>query len=216
MLGAAAFLAGCAERQTTTALPGPVWKPRSLPPEPTSAPPPPMPSSGPPGVIARTRWSGGDPVPSLMDRMAPIQWVTVHHDGMDPFYSTEESSARGRLEAIRRAHRGKGWGDIGYHYAVDRNGRIWECRSLSFQGAHVKDCNIGNIGVLCMGNFDKQSPSQPQLAALNKHVTWLMRHYKVQAARLRTHQEWPSAATACPGVNLQRYMAAVRNNRQIG
>ena len=87
---------------------------------------------------------------------------------------------------------------------------------MRWQGAHVKDCNVGNIGVVCLGNFDKQTPSQPQLAALNRHVTWLMRNYRVQMPKLRTHQEWPSAATACPGVNLERYMVAVRNNRQIG
>lgn len=167
-------------------------------------------------MIARSVWSGGDPVPSMMDRMTTITWITVHHDGMDPFYATDEGSSKARLESIRRAHRAKGWGDIGYHYVVDRNGRVWEARSIVWQGAHVKDCNPGNIGVMCMGNFDRQAPSQAQLAAMNRHVTWLMKNYHVPSSKLRTHQEWPSAATACPGVNLQRYMVAVRRNQQIG
>lgn len=214
-LGAAAFLAGCAEKQMTSTLPGPVWKPRSLPPEPTVPAPLPSSPSGPPNVLVRARWSGGDPVPSMMDRMTTIQWVTVHHDGMEPFFATDEASSRARLESIRRAHRGKGWGDIGYHYAVDRSGRVWEARSIMYQGAHVKDNNPGNIGVLCMGNFDRQSPTKAQLAALNKHVAWLMKNYKVPQSRLRTHQEWPSAATACPGVSLQRYMVTARQSRQF-
>ncbi len=216
VLGAAAFLVGCAEQRMTTTLPGPVWKPRTLPPEPATTPAALPKPGGPPNVIARARWSGGDPSPSMMDRMTTIQWVTVHHDGMEPFFSTDEAASRARLELIRRAHRGKGWGDIGYHYAVDRSGRVWEARSIVYQGAHVKDCNPGNIGVLCMGNFDRQSPTQAQLAAMNRLVTWLMKYYKVPPSRLRTHQEWPSAATACPGVSLQRYMVAARQKRQIG
>lgn len=220
LLGVSALLAGCATPQsatTTSSLPGPVWKPRSLPPEPTAPASTPKPTtSGPPGLLARSRWSGGDPVPSMMDRMTTPQWITVHHDGMDPFYSTDEGSSKARLESIRRAHRGKGWGDIGYHYIVDRNGRLWEGRPIAWQGAHVKDCNPGNIGVMCMGNFDRQAPSQAQIATLNRQVNWLMKNYRVAASRLRTHQEWPSAATACPGVNLQRYMVSARNSRQFG
>ena len=69
LLGASVLLAGCAAQQTaTTALPGPVWKPRDLPPEP--APPTVVkPTGGPPGLLARSRWSGAPPVPALMDRM---------------------------------------------------------------------------------------------------------------------------------------------------
>ena len=218
LLGACALIAGCAPQQTaTTALPGPVWKPRDLPPEPS----PPTattarPLIGPPGLISRSRWSGGSPEPRLMDRMTPPQWITVHHDGMDPLFAADEGSSRARLESIRRAHRGKGWGDIGYHYIIDRNGRLWEGRPINWQGAHVKDCNPGNIGVMCMGNFDRQAPSQAQVAALNRHLTWLMKNYRVNMAHLRTHQEWPNAATACPGMNLQRYMITARRNRQIG
>jgi hypothetical protein len=43
-----------------------------------------------------------------------------------------------------------------------------------------------------------------------------MNRYRVPLKNVFTHQEWPSAATACPGMNLQRYMVAVRSNRQIG
>lgn len=149
-----------------------------------------------------------------MDRMLPVQYVTVHHDGMDPFYGTDARSTAARLEAIRRAHRNKGWGDIGYHFAVDREGRVWEGRPLAWQGAHVKNHNEGNIGVVALGNFDRQTPTPAQLQALNRIVSHLLRRYNVPLARLKTHQEW--SATACPGINLQRYMITARNNRQFG
>lgn len=218
LLGVSVLVAGCASQQTTTtsSLPGPVWKPRTLPPEPTQLPTAPTTSGGPPGLIARSRWAGDSPVASLMNRMTAIKWITVHHDGMDPFFASDEGSSRARLESIRRAHRGKGWGDIGYHYVIDRNGRLWEGRPIGWQGAHVKDQNPGNIGVMCMGNFDRQAPSHAQLVTLNRQLGWLMRTHRVGLTAVRTHQEWPGAATACPGINLQRHMVAARNNRQLG
>jgi hypothetical protein len=211
MAGLGLFLAGCAQKATTTALPGPIWRPRDLAPfeEPIPTPTP-MPAS----VLPRTQWAGGSPVPSLMNPMLPVRYITVHHDGMDPFHATDARSTTMRLEKIRMAHRGKGWGDIGYHYIVDRDGRVWQGRPLNWQGAHVKDHNEGNIGVVALGNFDRQAPSSAQIAALNRQLSTLMRQYRVPISSVKTHQEW--APTACPGTNLQRYMVAVRNNRQLG
>jgi hypothetical protein len=208
------LLAGCGGEKAVTALPSPVW-PNRPDPTPPPAPTPSAPPSSTTGVLARSQWAREAPAPSLMNRMLPVHYITVHHDGMDPFYSTEAGITAERLEKIRRSHRGKGWGDIGYHFAVDRQGRVWEGRSIGWQGAHVKDYNEGNIGIVVLGNFDRQAPSPQQLAALNALVTRLMKQYGVPVGNVRTHQEWPSA-TACPGTNLQRYMVAIRSSRQIG
>ncbi|HWB18681.1 MAG TPA: peptidoglycan recognition family protein [Phycisphaerales bacterium] len=210
--------AGCASSSRVAQLPGPDWGHPSPTPTPAAPPattptPTPLPGQQLPGyVLARARWSQGDPVPSLMNRMLPVQWITVHHDGMNAFTAVDQISAAQRLESIRRAHRNKGWGDIGYHFAIDRGGRVWQCRPLQWQGAHVKDCNPGNIGVVNLGNFEIQSPSQAQLTALNNHLEYLMRTYNVPVSKIRTHQEWPSARTECPGRSLQAYMVNVRRN----
>ena len=54
---------------------------------------------------------------------------------------------------------------------------MWEARPLVYQGAHVKDHNPGNIGVVVLGNFEQQAPSEAQLAAVRKHLSALMRAY---------------------------------------
>ncbi|NNM27374.1 MAG: N-acetylmuramoyl-L-alanine amidase [Phycisphaerales bacterium] len=167
-----------------------------------------------PTAIPRTRWASGQPVPSLMNRMKPIRYITIHHDGMNPFLATDPHAAAHRLDAIRRSHRGRRWGDIGYHFAVDRGGRVWEARPLNYQGAHVKNYNEGNIGIVALGNFEDQLPSRPQLEALHRHVYALMQTFRVPVSQLRTHQQW--AATACPGRNLQRFMDTSRSNGMFG
>ena len=161
-------------------------------------------------VMDRELWCKGECVPALMNPMLPPRYVTVHHDGMSPFLAKDQASCAARIEIIRNGHRSKGWGDIGYHYVVDRGGRVWEGRELKWQGAHVKNCNENNLGICCLGNFDEQSPSDEQLEALERMLGCVMQRYRIPVARVRTHQEWPSARTACPGRALQREMVSMR------
>lgn len=227
VMGLGLLLAGCAStsQQRVARMPGPVWVPRQPSPRPVSPPPSvPVPPVREPvvvpslaGVLPRSRWAAGQPVTSRMTRMTAIGSITVHHDGMSVFRATDERSTVHRLESIRIAHRvQRGWGDIGYHYVIDRSGRVWEGRPIGWQGAHVANHNEGNIGVLLLGNFDQQSPSAQQLEALNGHLTALMRIHRVPLANVATHREWETAATVCPGATLQAHMDSVRSRRMIG
>ena len=193
LVGAGLLAAGCAPAtRLVKDLPGPAWDLQSLPRPATSLPDGSLvapeagsvlaPDPGLPGherLMVRSTWASGHPVPSLMRRMTRIRYITVHHDGMRPFLGNHQRDAAARLEAIRRGHRGSNWGDIGYHYAVDRSGTVWEARPLVFQGAHVKDHNEGNIGVVVLGNFDEQRPTNAQIEGLRRHVTQLMRTYHI-------------------------------------
>ncbi|MFN9956771.1 MAG: peptidoglycan recognition family protein, partial [bacterium] len=100
----------------------------------------------------RSSWARGGALAGGMDPMLKPRYITVHHDGMTPFWGKTETEAKARIELIRNGHRGKGWADIGYHYVVDRNGTVWQGRDLTrWQGAHVKERNEHNIGVVCLG-----------------------------------------------------------------
>ncbi len=134
---------------------------------------------------------------------------------MDPFFTLDRESVDDHKESIRQLHRRKGWGDIGSHFAVDRAGRVWEGRPLMYQGAHVKDHNPGNIGIVVLGNFEQQTPSEAQLHAVRGHVMVLMRTYHVPSCRVQTHQEW-GAPTACPGTTLQLYVKKLRLRGGLG
>ena len=120
---------------------------------------------------------------------------------------------RDRLELVRRSHVGRGFADLGYHYVIDRAGRIWEGRSLSYQGAHVKHQNPHNIGVMVMGNFELQSPTQPQLVTLTGAVRELRAKYRVPRRSVFTHREL--GPTTCPGKRLQTNVVALRRAKQF-
>ncbi|MEX2218401.1 MAG: peptidoglycan recognition family protein [Phycisphaerales bacterium] len=208
----ALFLAGCQRHQkwtplTQTELDGP---PRVVPP-PRPARPAPITQSprGPSGIIARREWAGGAPNLSMINPMNGISRITVHHDGMPPVSLRSKGDAASRLEQIRRAHTGHDWADIGYHYIIDPQGRIWEGRPVKYQGAHVKDNNEHNLGVMMLGNFDEQRPTPDALETLDAFLADRMDAHRVPLSRIYTHQEINT--TACPGRSLQAYMEATRS-----
>lgn len=172
--------------------------------------PQPLPSD-PVGVIARREWTTAAPVLAMTNPMGPITRITIHHDGMPPVSLRTRGEVVDRLEFIRRAHTNRGWADIGYHYAIDPSGRVWECRPHRFQGAHVKDNNENNLGIMLLGNFEEQVPTSAALAAMDNFVADRMRALRVPIQRVYTHQE--ITPTACPGRNLQGYMVATRSGR---
>jgi hypothetical protein len=166
------------------------------------------------GVISRAAWAKGSPNPTRMDRMTPIHRITIHHDGMTPFTDTSMSAARQRLESIRRAHLRRSpqpFGDIGYHFAIDPSGRVWAGRPISWQGAHVRAQNQGNLGIVLLGNYDRQSLNSAQKNALVRFLGQQMKTYRIRSNMVATHQEM--APTACPGRSLQFFMVSARKGR---
>ena len=205
-------LVGCGTKKMTSTLPSPIWSSSTESNLLTQTQSAILPKSNVSlGAISRSSWAKGRPIPTNMKRMLPARYITIHHDGMSAFTSTSKSSAASRLETIRKSHLrrdGGRWGDIGYHFAIDPAGRLWQARSLTWQGAHVKAKNEGNIGVVVLGNYEQQSVNGAQAAAINSTLRTLMNTFKVPVSRVRTHQEW--AATACPGKSLQQVMVGIR------
>ncbi len=160
------------------------------------------------GAVPRSKWARGAPIVALAKPMGSVRRITVHHDAIDPLPSGSPDDVARRLESIRSGHIGRGWADIGYHYAIDPAGRIWQGRPLSLQGAHVGDQNENNLGIVMLGNFERQSPSRPALESLDRLIAWEMRRSRISMAEIRTHREM--APTACPGRNLQREMDRTR------
>ncbi|MEE9213111.1 MAG: peptidoglycan recognition family protein [Phycisphaeraceae bacterium] len=146
--------------------------------------------------------------------MGKIDRITVHHEGYRPVYFSDMASTAERLELIRQSHLSRmRAGDIGYHYVIDRAGRLWECRDFHYQGAHVKNNNEHNLGVMVLGNFDRQQPTDAQIVTLRDTLSKLMRHYRVPVNRVYTHQE--ITPTACPGKKLQPTVVSLRTNHKL-
>lgn len=211
----ALFLAGCNKRTTVARPPLPGSSSPVLttytPPAPVVAAPPVV---QPPDlmVMPRASWTRhGIAKPNECFGMNGVTRITVHHDGMAPVALRGQSDAARRIESIRSSHvNARGFADIGYHYVIDPTGRVWEGRPSWKQGAHVKDQNEHNIGILVLGNFDLQRPTPQALASLDSFLAMQMQKHRVTISRVYTHQE--IGASGCPGRNLQQYMEQTRRS----
>ena len=48
----------------------------------------------------------------------------------------------------------RGWSDIGYHFFIDLNGDLHECRPIEIAGAHTKGNNLDSIGIAYAGGMN--------------------------------------------------------------
>jgi hypothetical protein len=162
-------------------------------------------------IIPRSQWAASRPIPNRLNSMGSIYRMTVHHEGNPRAnYDINKSDVANNLELIRKLHlKRMTAGDIGYHYIIDRAGRIWEGRYLTYQGAHVGgSTNVGNIGIMLLGNFDIQQPSEAQRQSLKRFLVYLKNRHHISHGQIHTHQELKPSQ--CPGINLQSYMNKLR------
>lgn len=68
---------------------------------------------------------------------------------------------------------GRGWGDIGYNYIIDQQGKIYEGRygGEEVVGAHAGKSNTGSIGVAVLGNYEENDAPEAVINALAKLIS---------------------------------------------
>ncbi|MEQ8765828.1 MAG: N-acetylmuramoyl-L-alanine amidase [Planctomycetota bacterium] len=158
-------------------------------------------------IHPRREW-GARAMGANHDRMEKIWRITVHHTAMAT-WDVSRAGAVDSLQGIQRNHQQtNGWADIGYHYLIDRAGRIWEGRPVTVQGAHAgnSELNRGNIGIALLGNFDTQRPSDEQLRTLQGLLVQTCDQFSVQPENITGHRRIAATAgrpTECPGENLE-------------
>ncbi len=166
-------------------------------------------------VNPRTSWKAKSLIKHRAVKMSKIFRMTLHHSGEPGGVYASSRWATGReILRIQRYHQGnKGWADIGYHYIVDREGRVWQGRPVSYQGAHAKgNANRGNVGIVVLGNYSprRQSLTQRQRDSLKLLVLKLGRIFDISQDHLYTHSQILPGHTTCPGPGINAYAKLLR------
>jgi N-acetylmuramoyl-L-alanine amidase len=93
-----------------------------------------------------------DPLKLSRDSFQPRQhtkYLVVHCSATSPI-------ANIGARDIDAMHRQQGWGGIGYHYVIRRDGTIERGRPFTTIGAHVKGFNSQSIGICLVGGVDRE------------------------------------------------------------
>lgn len=168
-------------------------------------------------VRPRSSWNAASPNTWDIDR-ANGRWtrITVHHTAMlaRNLRNVSATTAGYAIAQIQNQHMGvNGWADLGYHFMIDPDGRVWEGRSMQYVGAHASrdprtgaNHNLGNIGVCLLGNFEQENPSSEALASLENLLDGLRQKYGIPHNQVYGHTHFK--ATDCPGERLLPWVLA--------
>ena len=97
----------------------------------------------------------------------------------------------------------RGFADVAYHFLIGSDGVIYEGREINVRGAHVQGFNTGSVGVVLLGNFNDEEPTDAQLDSLQALIDYLRYTYEIRY--LTGHRDYPHQSpdgTECPGANL--------------
>jgi hypothetical protein len=164
------------------------------------------------------------------------QKLTVHHT--DTVNGDPDPAAT--VRAIYRYHAvDRGFGDIGYHFLVAEDGRVFEGRWSGTDGdpahdaagkvvtaAHVGGWNSGNVGIAVLGTLTSQPPSPAARSSLESVLADLAGRHGIAATGSGTYTNpvngatWTGpnipghrdfAATECPGGALYAALPSIRS-----
>ena len=124
--------------------------------------------------------------------------IIVHH--------TADPNAGPQVENVNEWHRQRnfnksilGW-FVGYHFFIERNGKIIQCRVDDEHGNHTQGENFSSIGIGLAGNFDYQSPTALQIQSLVKIIGELIKKWGIKASEIYPHRKFKP--TSCFGLIL--------------
>lgn len=154
-------------------------------------------------TVRRSAW-GAAPLRANHDPMDGVLRITVHHT--DTLDRMDERTEGELVRAIQRYHQdGRGWADIGYHFVIGRDGKVYQGRRLDVQGAHAGAGNNGNnLGVSLIGRYVDVLPGERQLAALDAFLRDCMARHDVRIDQVFGHRDF--APTQCPGDALYAWL----------
>ncbi|MCC6137176.1 MAG: N-acetylmuramoyl-L-alanine amidase [Bdellovibrionaceae bacterium] len=145
------------------------------------------------------RTSAQKPKTSMLTTHTP-KTIFLHHTGPPQ----KEMDLKKKLQklydySIRAEGKKKAWGDIPYHFYIDKDANMMGARPVEFQPDTNTEFNpAGYVNITIEGNYtakggDKMTTAQKRV--LKKLVADLKRTYKL--ASVKTHKDL--AKTECPG-----------------
>jgi hypothetical protein len=169
---------------------------------------------GEPDILSRQAWGAVPAKTDLMQEQKPGE-IIIHHTGerQQPKVSLEAkmrglqnfSMTPGKVGTLSKP----AWGDVLYHFYIGAAGKIAEGRDINFAGDSATNFdNDGRIQITVEGDFEREEPTQEQLASLMKLVTWIALKYGIPAEGISGHGDHDQ--TDCPGKNLKPFLDDLR------
>ena len=125
------------------------------------------------------------------------KYLIVHHEA-PPVVIPDTAK---RFDIVDQYHKSKGWGGIGYHAFIERDGELKQGRADNEEGAHTIGKNQESLGICMAGNMDLQDPTTAQVETLTKWLKEKMAQYNIPIENVVPHRRF--ANKSCYGLRLK-------------
>jgi hypothetical protein len=181
-----------------------------------------------PSIYSRAQWgadeslrfdSGGHEI--WPAEFSPMQKAIVHHTAGRNNDPNPAATVRAiyYLKAV-----GSDFGDIGYNFLIDEQGRIYEGRfSRDYgpgenhngedlagnivRGGHARDFNDGTVGIALLGNFQNRQPTKAARDALEKLLAWKLERHGLKPRGASTYTN--------PILGTSKYLDNISGHRNV-
>ncbi|MHB9112004.1 MAG: N-acetylmuramoyl-L-alanine amidase [Thermoleophilia bacterium] len=177
-------------------------------------------ASAAPAVISRAQWGANEAYMTWSPEYQPVKKIIIHHT----VTSNSDPDPAATVRSIYYYHAvSLGWGDIGYNFLIDRQGRIYEGRygGNAVVGGHALTWNPGSVGVAALGNYEESDITTAMYNAFVELMVWKSNANRVApwgndylngtySPNYLGHRDVGS--TACPGRYLYAHLNGFRND----
>lgn len=138
--------------------------------------------------------------------LAQVNYLVIHHTAGSDTQTAEE---------IANDHiNNNGWGGIGYHFLIDKDGAVYYVGDISTARANVANLNEQVIGICLIGNFTGKEPTAQQIDSAKKLCDFFINSYpdlpNVNSYdSVLGHSELPNQSTPCPGDTWSSWKAKI-------
>lgn len=129
-----------------------------------------------PGIVTRRGWGADESLrESGFVYTNTVKAAFVHHTASGNNYACKDAPAV--LRSLYRYHVvSSGWRDIGYNFAVDKCGTVYEGRAGGVAkpvlGAHTMGFNTDSMGVAVIGSYSSTAPPKAAVDAVARLTAW--------------------------------------------
>ena len=151
--------------------------------------------------IAVTRSGWGARSRNCSNRHTPTR-LTIHHTATP---NNDSLSMPARMRQIQAFHiNDRNYCDIGYHFLIGQDGRVYQGRPENHVGAHALGANTNNVGISFIGTYASRAPSGDMMAAAARIMRAMADTYGITLNRtqVKGHRQVGSTDTDCPGAAL--------------
>ncbi len=124
--------------------------------------------------------------------------MTIHHTATP---TNDSLSVPGRMRQMQNYHMDtNGWCDIGYHFCIGQDGKVYEARRETLQGAHVLGHNHGNAGISFIGTYTTVEPTSDMMDAGARTIRAVADEYSIpiSGSYIKGHRDY-DPSNECPG-----------------